>query len=117
MMYDLYREHARICGFSVRKATSRYSKGNKQIPIELGKMFVCSCNGEKTQCSDDSSTSSTKKKRSTNITRTNCKAMMRVNRNREGVFFVWHDLLLLSSRLFFFFCVARFLIYLIARFI
>ncbi|KAL8527942.1 hypothetical protein ACS0TY_005670 [Phlomoides rotata] len=89
-MYDLYHEHARKCGFSVRKATSKYSK--QPIPIELGKMFVCSCNGEKTQCSDDISTSSTKKKRNTNITRTNCKAMMIVKRNREGVEVVKHEL-------------------------
>ncbi|KAL8498624.1 hypothetical protein ACS0TY_021822 [Phlomoides rotata] len=43
-------------------------------------MFVCSCSGEKMTRSECSST------KKTFLTRTNCKAMMRTRRNKEGLF-------------------------------
>ncbi|KAL8553626.1 hypothetical protein ACS0TY_002075 [Phlomoides rotata] len=64
--------------FSVRKSSTRYSSSKGHI--ELSKLFVCSCSGEKMTRSDCSST------KKSFVTRTNCKAMMRTKRNQEGLF-------------------------------
>ncbi|KAL8456219.1 hypothetical protein ACS0TY_034441 [Phlomoides rotata] len=77
MMYELYCQHAHEIGFSVRKSSTRYSCKDH---IELSKMFVCSCSGEKMTRSECSST------KKSFVTRTNCKAMMRTKRNKEGLF-------------------------------
>ncbi|XP_073153190.1 uncharacterized protein [Henckelia pumila] len=43
-MYQLYSNHARAIGFSVRKSTTRYCN-NQKVVIE--KYFLCSCSGTK----------------------------------------------------------------------
>ncbi|KAL8514434.1 hypothetical protein ACS0TY_013518 [Phlomoides rotata] len=85
-MYELYYNHARALGFSVRKSTCRYSRD--AVPIELAKLFVCSCNGEKLKRSDSSSTDTSTRKKNTIVTRTNCLAMMRAKRTDDGIYVV-----------------------------
>ncbi|KAL8543935.1 hypothetical protein ACS0TY_004473 [Phlomoides rotata] len=84
--YELYCKHAHALGFSVRKSTSRYSR--VAIPIELEKLFVCSCNGEKLKRSDNSSMDTSTKKNNIIVTRTNCQAMMRAKINDDGIYVV-----------------------------
>ncbi|XP_073133451.1 protein FAR1-RELATED SEQUENCE 5-like [Henckelia pumila] len=86
-MYQLYSNHARAIGFSVCKSTTRYSK-NQEVVIE--KYFVCSCCGTKkleASNSDNLSGGSVGKieKRSC-LTRTGCKASLRVKLNDECLY-------------------------------
>lgn len=83
-MYELYCRHARVNGFSVRKATTRLSTTG----IELGKLFVCSCAGLKLKRSKAETTRivTSRKEKKVGITRTNCKAMLSVKMNKEGIY-------------------------------
>ncbi|KAL8511299.1 hypothetical protein ACS0TY_017922 [Phlomoides rotata] len=67
-------------GFSVRKGTSRFSRD--ETPIVLGKLFLCACVGIRVSTKENCS----KQKRNVALTRTNCKAMMRIKRNNDGVY-------------------------------
>lgn len=76
-MYELYCQHAKAIGFSVRKATTRLStKG-----VELAKLFVCSCAGMRR-----TNPTITTKERRVAITRTNCKALMSTKMRKDGVY-------------------------------
>ncbi|KAH6796316.1 hypothetical protein C2S51_037302 [Perilla frutescens var. frutescens] len=81
-MYELYCLHAREVGFSVRKNTQR----NNSTGVVIEKYYVCS--SERLKKSSTLSTLSgekTKRKRTRNITRTDCKASLRVKRGRDGL--------------------------------
>ncbi|KAL8465052.1 hypothetical protein ACS0TY_034510 [Phlomoides rotata] len=79
-MHTLYCNHAREMGFSVRKGTSRFSRD--ETPIVLGKLFLCACAGIRVSTKENCS----KQKRNVALTRTKCKAMMRIKRNNDGVY-------------------------------
>ncbi|KAL8466369.1 hypothetical protein ACS0TY_035463 [Phlomoides rotata] len=79
-MHTLYYNHAREMGFSVRKGTSRFSRD--ETLIVLGKLFLCACAGIRVSTKENCS----KQKRNVALTRTNCKAMMRIKRNNDGVY-------------------------------
>ncbi|KAL8475156.1 hypothetical protein ACS0TY_030802 [Phlomoides rotata] len=79
-MHTLYCKHAREMGFSVRKGTSKFSRD--ETPIMLGKLFLCACAGIRVSTKENCS----KQKRNVALTRTNCKAMMRIKRNNDGVY-------------------------------
>ncbi|KAL8484055.1 hypothetical protein ACS0TY_026665 [Phlomoides rotata] len=79
-MHTLYCNHAREMGFIVRKGTSRFSRD--ETPIVLGKLFICACAGIRVSTKENYS----KQKRNVALTRTNCKAMMRIKRNNDGVY-------------------------------
>ncbi|XP_073138365.1 protein FAR1-RELATED SEQUENCE 5-like [Henckelia pumila] len=86
-MYQLYSNHARAVGFSVRKSTTRYCN-NQKVVIE--KYFLCSCSGTKKiedSNPDNLSGGSVGKigKRSC-LTRTGCKALLRVKLNDECLY-------------------------------
>ncbi|XP_073152030.1 protein FAR1-RELATED SEQUENCE 5-like [Henckelia pumila] len=86
-MYQLYSNHARAIGFSVRKSTTRYCN-NQKVVIE--KYFLCSCSGTKRiedSNLDNLSGGSVGKigKRSC-LTRTGCKALLRVKLNDECLY-------------------------------
>ncbi|KAL8468256.1 hypothetical protein ACS0TY_031481 [Phlomoides rotata] len=83
-MHTLYCNHAREMGFSVRKGTSRFSRD--ETPIVLGKLFLCACARIRVSTKENCS----KQKRNVALTRTNCKAMMRIKRNNDGVYEVSH---------------------------
>ncbi|KAL3651853.1 hypothetical protein CASFOL_004855 [Castilleja foliolosa] len=76
--YELYCEHAREVGFGVRKTTSR----SNDAGVIIEKYFVCSCEGTKRPST--SSHSVEKKEKKGNITRTGCKASLRVKMNSDG---------------------------------
>ncbi|XP_073036999.1 protein FAR1-RELATED SEQUENCE 5-like isoform X3 [Primulina eburnea] len=83
-MHQLYCKHARALGFSVRKSTTRcYSN---EVVVE--KYFVCSCAGVKNSGNADifSDASSSRKRSNSCLTRTGCKASLRVKLNDDGVY-------------------------------
>ncbi|XP_073031667.1 protein FAR1-RELATED SEQUENCE 5-like [Primulina eburnea] len=83
-MHQLYCKHACALGFSVRKSTTRYS--SNEVVVE--KYFVCSCAGVKnSENADNFSDASSARKRSNScLTRTRCKASLRVKLNEGGVY-------------------------------
>lgn len=84
-MYELYCKHARSVGFSVRKGTSTISKDGNHI--EIAKKFVCSSAGKRQSKDEDLNTT---KKMNVGLTRTDCKAMMRVKLNNDGFYEACH---------------------------
>ncbi|KAH6771474.1 hypothetical protein C2S52_016277 [Perilla frutescens var. hirtella] len=81
-MYELYCLHAREVGFSVRKNTQR----NNSTGDVIEKYYVCSSEGlKKSSTSSTLSGEKAKRKRTRNITRTDCKASLRVKRGRDGL--------------------------------
>ncbi|XP_073143038.1 protein FAR1-RELATED SEQUENCE 5-like isoform X2 [Henckelia pumila] len=85
-MYQLYCNHASVIGFSARKSTTRHSN-NGEVVVE--KYFVCSCSGSKKledSNLDNSSSGSAKRRKRTCLTRTGCKASLRVKLNNEGLY-------------------------------
>ncbi|KAK9733635.1 hypothetical protein RND81_04G080600 [Saponaria officinalis] len=82
-LYDLYKQHSRAVGFSVRKSTTRRRGGPNGIVTE--KYFLCSCEGEpkskksrKVRENDGSSESRKKNKKRVASTRTSCEAFLRL---------------------------------------
>ncbi|KAH6787265.1 hypothetical protein C2S52_006817 [Perilla frutescens var. hirtella] len=73
----LYCEYARCTGFSVRKSDQRYFGRTQDI---RWKEFQCSCTGQP-DCKSSTGKVATYQKQ---ITRTNCKARLRVSRVRHG---------------------------------
>ncbi|XP_073130235.1 protein FAR1-RELATED SEQUENCE 5-like [Henckelia pumila] len=85
-MYQLYSNHARAIGFSVRKSTSRYSS---YPDVVVEKYFVCSCSGSKkieTLNPDSIGGSVVKRGQRSCLTRTECKASLRVKLNGVGLY-------------------------------
>ncbi|KAG8367810.1 hypothetical protein BUALT_Bualt16G0111400 [Buddleja alternifolia] len=75
--YLLYCEYAHAKGFGVKKGDQRYFTGTKEIQA---KEFECSCQGTKDEkCSNDRVPVYQKL-----ITRTGCKARLRVGREKGG---------------------------------
>nr|GMD63678.1 protein FAR1-RELATED SEQUENCE 5-like [Ipomoea batatas] len=82
-MYELYAQHSRALGFSIRKSTTRIN--NNRI---VERYFVCSFQGtrkaknlqgtRKSNNLDNQSEVSSSKGKRKNITRTGCEASMRV---------------------------------------
>ncbi len=82
-MYELYCKHAREVGFGVRKSTQR----TNTIGEVIEKYYVCSNQGVKKKGkSGESSNEDEINFRQNNITRTDCKAFLRVKKNDEGMF-------------------------------
>ncbi|KAL6531346.1 hypothetical protein OROMI_027709 [Orobanche minor] len=89
-IYKMYCEHAREVGFSVRKTTTR----SNDAGVVVEKYFVCSCEGSKRSTASNSSSLVEKKEKKGYITRTGCKASLRVKMNSEGVYeVVGHNIL------------------------
>nr|GMC77755.1 protein FAR1-RELATED SEQUENCE 5-like [Ipomoea batatas] len=96
-MYELYAQHSRALGFSIRKSTP---KTNNNRIVE--KYFVCYFQGtiksknlqgtRKSKNLDKQSEVSSSKGKRKNITHTGCEASMRVRLNDEGVYEVAHHI-------------------------
>ncbi|KAH6807712.1 hypothetical protein C2S51_028820 [Perilla frutescens var. frutescens] len=81
-MYGLYCLHTQEVGFSFRKNTQR----NNSTGAVIEKYYVCSSEAlKKSSASSTSSGEKGKRKRTRNITRTYCKASLRVKRGRDGL--------------------------------
>lgn len=102
-MHDIYEKHASIVGFSVRCHTTRNFRGTLTISE---KYWVCSAHGERhtgepKKKKQDNSTSEIneekrkkqRKPRQVAVTRTNCKAGIRVKCNKEGLYEVVHHVM------------------------
>ncbi|KAL8483256.1 hypothetical protein ACS0TY_026083 [Phlomoides rotata] len=79
-MHKLYCKHACEIEFSVRKGTSKFS--TDETHIVLGKLFIYACAGIRVSTKENCS----KQKRNVALTRTNCKTVMRIKRNNDGVY-------------------------------
>lgn len=86
-VYILYCEYGRRLGFSVKKGSQRYSSAKKgQNSHEIGstdvnmKMYHCSCEGLPDNKRSRGRIAAYKKQ----VTRTNCRARLRVVRDSEG---------------------------------
>ncbi|KAL2902454.1 Protein FAR1-RELATED SEQUENCE 5 [Bienertia sinuspersici] len=99
-MLEIYEKHAALLGFSVRKHTTRYFPGTKNV---MEKYFVCCAQGKrninrkkkvKKDRNDKEDEGKKKRKpRKVSITRTDCKACIRVKYNEEGLFEVIHHVI------------------------
>ncbi|KAL8507443.1 hypothetical protein ACS0TY_018113 [Phlomoides rotata] len=78
-MYKLYCSHARALGFSVRKGTTRYNTSGKLAE----KYFCCSSSGHR-ECKQ--SVANDKGTKRVHITRTGCKALIRVKLQGDGCY-------------------------------
>ncbi|KAH6777472.1 hypothetical protein C2S51_008784 [Perilla frutescens var. frutescens] len=84
-MYELYCKHAREVGFGVRKNTQRTNSLGQVIE----KYYVCSKEGVKKKGKvGESSNEDQISFRRNNITRTDCKAFLKVKKNDEGMLLV-----------------------------
>lgn len=81
-IYDLYCNHAREVGFSVRKSTTRTNRDG----IVVEKYYVCSCEGSSRPTTSSSTNQGEPKKRKMSITRTECRASLRAKMNGDGLF-------------------------------
>ncbi|KAK9689570.1 hypothetical protein RND81_09G067800 [Saponaria officinalis] len=82
-LYDLYKQHSRVVGFSVRKSTTRRRGGPNGIVTE--KYFLCSCEGKpkskkasKTRENDGSLESGKRSRKRVVSTRMSCEAFLRL---------------------------------------
>ncbi|KAK9740769.1 hypothetical protein RND81_03G058700 [Saponaria officinalis] len=82
-LYDLYKQHSRSVGFSVRKSTTRRRGGPNGIVTE--KYFLCSCEGKpkskkssKARENDGSLESGKKSRKRVASTQTSCEAFLRL---------------------------------------
>ncbi|KAK9726864.1 hypothetical protein RND81_05G242200 [Saponaria officinalis] len=82
-LYDLYKQHSRAVGFSVRKSTTRRRGGPNGIVTE--KYFLCSCEGKpkskktsKARENDGSLESGKRSRKRVASTRTSCEAFLRL---------------------------------------
>ncbi|KAK9663817.1 hypothetical protein RND81_14G000400 [Saponaria officinalis] len=80
MIYDMYKKHSQIVGFSTRKATCRRVNGVGTPEIE--RYFVCSCEGKH---GNGVPIASTTQVRNGSITRCHCKASVKLRVNKEGL--------------------------------
>ncbi|KAK9757450.1 hypothetical protein RND81_01G163700 [Saponaria officinalis] len=81
MIYDMYKKHSQIVGFSIRrKATCLRVNGVGTPKIE--RYFVCSCEGEH---ENGVHTTSTTQVRNRSITRCHCKASVKLRVNSKGL--------------------------------
>ncbi|KAL8515634.1 hypothetical protein ACS0TY_014357 [Phlomoides rotata] len=78
-MYKLYCSHARALGFSVRKGTTRYNTSGKLAE----KYFYCSSSGHR-ECKQY--VPNDKETKIVHITRTGCKALIRVKLQGDGCY-------------------------------
>ncbi|CAA0831418.1 Protein FAR1-RELATED SEQUENCE 5 [Striga hermonthica] len=81
-IYDLYCDHAREVGFTVRKTTTRCNHAG----VVIEKYYVCSCQGSKRSTSSSTSNQVQRKEKKRCITRTGCQAYLRVKMNSKGVY-------------------------------
>ncbi|CAO2820372.1 unnamed protein product [Amaranthus hypochondriacus] len=93
-MFELYKQHASLVGFSVRKGKHRMKQGTSDVNE---KYYLCSAAGirntvkkvvKETQSHDTEGTEKTKirKERRVVITRTGCNACIRAKKNTFGLF-------------------------------
>ncbi|XP_021729345.1 protein FAR1-RELATED SEQUENCE 4-like [Chenopodium quinoa] len=90
---ELYKKHAPMMGFSIRKHTTRYKT---HIKIVTEKNYVCSAEGKRNSgdkrtklvemVDEEDVNVKTRKPRQVAITRSNCKACIRAKVNKEGQF-------------------------------
>ncbi|XP_021752528.1 protein FAR1-RELATED SEQUENCE 5-like [Chenopodium quinoa] len=94
-MHEIYKKHASIVGFSVRKHTGRTRDKTGKVIVE--KYYVCSAQGKtnteerkkKKKIEAIVENAENKKKRKPRlvpITRTDCRACIRVKMNKDGLF-------------------------------
>ncbi|XP_057767244.1 protein FAR1-RELATED SEQUENCE 5-like [Salvia miltiorrhiza] len=79
-LYDIYCNHAHEVGFRVRRSSSKYNVAG----VMVQKWMVCSCEGIRKDRT--SSSKSEGKNRATCITRTNCKASLKIKLNADGLY-------------------------------
>ncbi|XP_047941420.1 protein FAR1-RELATED SEQUENCE 5-like isoform X4 [Salvia hispanica] len=79
-IYDLYCNHALEIGFRVRRSTSKYNVAG----VLVQKWMVCSCEG--TRKGRTPSSTNEGKNKTTFITRTNCKASLKVKLNADCLY-------------------------------
>ncbi|CAO2840844.1 unnamed protein product [Amaranthus hypochondriacus] len=93
-IFELYKQHASLVGFSVRKGKHRMKQGTSDVNE---KYYLCSAAGirntvkkvgKETQSHDTEGTEKTKirKERRVAITRTGCNACIRAKKNTFGLF-------------------------------
>ncbi|XP_074265274.1 protein FAR1-RELATED SEQUENCE 5-like [Silene latifolia] len=78
-IYEIYRKHSQVVGFSIRKATSRRANGSGTPEIE--RYFVCSCEGKH---GNDLPHIATNQSRNAAIMRCECRAGLRSQLNEDG---------------------------------
>ncbi|GER37283.1 FAR1-related sequence 5 [Striga asiatica] len=81
-IYDLYCDHAREVGFTVRKTTTRCN----HVGVVIEKYYVCSCQGSKRSTASSTGDQVQRKEKKRCITRTGCQAYLRVKMNSKGVY-------------------------------
>lgn len=102
-MHDIYEKHSRIVGFSIRSHTTRCFPGTRTL---MEKYWVCSAQGERNRGQakkkeddnlaieiNEGKSKKQRKPRQVAITRTDCKAGIRVKCNKEGLFEVVHHVI------------------------
>ncbi|XP_021753749.1 protein FAR1-RELATED SEQUENCE 1-like [Chenopodium quinoa] len=106
-MHEIYKKHASIVGFSVRKHTGRTRDKTRKVIVE--KYYVCSAQGKtntgerkkkKIEAIVENAEKKKKRKpRQVPITRTDCRACIRVKMNEDGLFEVVQHVLVHNHEL------------------